>query len=385
MRTSTTGRAIVGAVAVLIATTIALEIGLRIAYDPIGSAFDQWLGACEQAQPPTPLHHAPRPGPAPKRLGPSTAYGQLGGWEYVETYDQRGIKYSSLRPQEGTGTIVLFMGDSFIEGYDDANTVPQRAYEWIVQHDSRSRPLIVLNAGYSSYSPVIFTVQAQRLLPVLRPDLVVVDIDETDLFDDAVRYRGLIARDERGKMVAVERDPSRQALVDGCARAGQSRSYLVRAIATLWYRFRFALLDWRERRGERLFAVGETRAPNMSPELQMQMRYFSSTLDELFSMLKEYLPADRILVVRHPHLRHLQTDHEGHPLLSRQVGELVRAAAARNGVAFFDAQDELAARFEGEPQRYYWNAADMHFNFDGIRAYGELVGREIARKLDHDG
>ena len=45
MRTSATGRAIIGAVAVWIATAIALEIGLRIAYDPIGSAFDQWLGA----------------------------------------------------------------------------------------------------------------------------------------------------------------------------------------------------------------------------------------------------------------------------------------------------------------------------------------------------
>ena len=384
MRTSTTRRAIVSAIAVWATAAIAVEIGLRISYDQIGSAFDRWLGACEEAQRATPLHHAPRPGPAPKRLGPSTAYGQFGGWEYVETYDERGIKYSSLRPQDGTGTTVLFMGDSFIEGYDDANTIPQRAYEWIVQHVSRSQRLIVLNAAYSSYSPVIFTVQAQRLLPLLRLDLLVIDIDETDLFDDAVRYRGLIARDEHRKIAAVERDPTRQALVDGCARAGRSPSYLVRSIATLWYRFRFVLLDWRERRGERLFAVGESRAPNMSPDLQDQMRYFSSTLDELFSTLKEYLPADRILVVRHPHLRHLQADHEGRPLLNRQVGELVRAAAARGGVAFFDAQDELAARFDGEPERYYWNAADMHFNFDGIRAYGELVGREIARKLDHN-
>ena len=384
MRTSATRRAIVGVIAVSTVTAIILEIGLRVAYEPIRSALDQWVGACESAQPPTPLHHAPRPGAARNRLGPSTAYGQFGGLEYVETYDERGIKYSSLRPQDGPGATVLFMGDSFIEGYDDPNTVPQRAYDWIVEHDAGLRPLIILNAGYSSYSPIIFTVQARRLLPLLRPDLVIVDVDETDLFDDAVRYRGLIERDERGKMIAVKRDPARQALVNGCARAGQSRSYLVRSVAMLWYRFRFALLDWRERRGERLFAVGEARASNMSPELQMQMRYFSSTLDELFSTVKEYLPADRVLVVRHPHLRHLQMDHEGRPVLNRQVGELVRAASARNGVAFFDAQDELAARFNGEPERYYWNAADWHFNFDGIRAYGELVGREIARKLDHD-
>jgi hypothetical protein len=173
--------------------------------------------------------------------------------------------------------------------------------------------------------------------------------------------------------------------VNGCARARQGRSYLVRSLATLWYRLRFALLDWRERRGERLLAVGETRAASVSPELQAQMRYFSSTLDDLFSTLKEYLPADRILVVRHPHQLHLQRAHDGQPLLNRRVGELVREAAARNGVTFFDAQDEMAARCGGEPERYYWNEADMHLNFDGIRVYGELVGREIARKLDHGG
>ena len=51
---------------------------------------------------------------------------------------------------------------------------------------------------------------------------------------------------------------------------------------------------------------------------------------------------------------------------------------------FFDAQDELAARFADHPERYYWNI-DMHFNFDGIRAYGELVGRELLRKLEQAG
>jgi hypothetical protein len=276
------------------------------------------------------------------------------------------------------------MGDSFMEGYDEPNTVPQRAYDWIVEHDARLLPLVVLNAGYTSYSPVIFTVQASRLLPLVHPDLVVVDIDETDLYDDTVRYHGLVERDERGKMVAVRRDPAREALVDACARAADSRSYLVRAIATLWYRLRFAILDWRERRGPRLFDVAETRPSDMSPELQTRMREFSSTLDELFATLKEYVPADRVLVVRHPHQRHLQIGNDGRPVMNRQVGELVRAAAARSGVGFFDAQDELAAQCNGEPARYYWNTYDMHFNFDGIHAYGDLVGREIARRLRSD-
>jgi len=37
------------------------------------------------------------------------------------------------------------------------------------------------NAGYTSYSPAIFVPQAKMLLPVVRPDYIVVDVDETDL------------------------------------------------------------------------------------------------------------------------------------------------------------------------------------------------------------
>ena len=84
--------------------------------------------------------------------------------------------------------------------------------------------------------------------------------------------------------------------------------------------------------------------------------------------------------MRHPHLWHLKTNNNGAAAWNRIVGELVGAAAARNGLTFFDAQDELEATFAGQPERYYWNG-DEHFNFDGMRAYGELVGRELLRVM----
>ena len=103
------------------------------------------------------------------------------------------------------------------------------------------------------------------------------------------------------------------------------------------------------------------------------------TLDELFAVLAAHVPAGRILVVRHPHLWHLTHDPHG-PAWNRTVGAAVAAAAERNGVRFFDAQDELAALFGAHPERHYWSG-DMHLNFDGMRAYGELVGRELWRMI----
>jgi hypothetical protein len=356
---------------------VAAVAGLALLELLLRAGLEQWAGMCQQVMTPSPLHHAPHAGAIRQRLEPPEKYGRFAGLEYEEKYDELGIKSSSLRPQEGEGTRILFLGDSFIEGYDEANTVPQRAYDWLMAHRSFSKPLIVLNAGYSSYSPVIFTVQARRLLPVLRPDLLVVDIDETDLYDDAVRYRGLVVRDRAGKAVAVGREPYRQSLIEGCAQAGRLPLYLLRLPAMLFYQWRLNRLQSEER----LFAVGETRG-ELPAELHEQMEYFSGTLDELFTTLAEHLPAKRILVVRHPHLRHLNSS-SGGAVLNRKVGDLVGAAAARHGISFFDAQDELEARFGSHPEPYYWKN-DMHFNFDGMRAYGELVGREIGKKLDED-
>jgi hypothetical protein len=379
------GRALLNGLLASFVTLAALELVLRL-LPSAALSFERWLGACEQADILTPLHHMPYVGPMPLRLDSEAVYGRFAGRQYEERYDEWGIKSSQLRPQDGDGIRILFMGDSFIQGYDDANTIPQQAYEWITRHRRVQRPIVILNAAYSSYSPVIFTVQAKRLLPVVRPDFVVVDIDETDLYDDAVRYRDAVVRDEQGRLVAVGRNRDRQALVEGCARVARLPLYLLRLAGTLYYQSRLSLLDWWQQRNARLFAVAETAERDVSPELLEQIHYFSTTLDELFATLKQYLPADRILIVRHPHLRHLQKGNRGTPILNRKVGELVAAAAARSGIAFFDAQDELAALSAGSPEAYYWDSAtDMHFNFEGMRAYGELVGRELARKLDEAG
>jgi lysophospholipase L1-like esterase len=363
----------------LFAAAASLEIGLRL-LRVLGVSLDEVVGVCPNVGASTPLNHRPNVGRAHQRLDSPEKYGRFSGMEYDEFYDERGIKLSALRPQDGEGVRVLFMGDSFIEGYDDATTVPQRAYEWITQRGGRDRPLIVLNAAYSSYSPVIYTAQAKRLLPELRPDFLVIDIDETDLYDDAVRYRGLLLRDADGKVVGVDRSLHLLSLAEGCARARESRLYLWRLTGTLYYSQRIAARERDARLSERLFDVATTAEERMPAELRAQMEYFGKTLDELFATLEEYVPADHILVIRHPHRWHLEKNENGHAAWNRLVGGLVGAAAARNGVTFFDAQDELEAEFGGQPQRYYWNG-DMHFNFDGMRAYGELVGRELLRKM----
>ena len=95
----------------------------------------------------------------------------------------------------------LFMGDSFMEGFDDKNTIP-----WIVQSTLMSKNICIepINVGMSSYSPAIFIAQLRILYPLIRPEFIVIDIDETDFYDDNFRYKQFIVRDELGKNVAVK-------------------------------------------------------------------------------------------------------------------------------------------------------------------------------------
>lgn len=178
---------------------------------------------------------------------------------------------SALRPRDGDGTRVLFMGDSFIQGYDDANTIPQRAYEWIAAQAALKQPLIVLTAAYSSYSPAIFTVQAKQLLPILRPAFLVIDVDETDFFDDAVRYRQLVVRDEQRRMVAVGRTPELLAFAEGCAWARRFPLYLGRLTTLAYYQARLMIHDWMERRRERPFTRAESSQATAELEAQAHL------------------------------------------------------------------------------------------------------------------
>jgi hypothetical protein len=82
-----------------------------------------------------------------------------------------------------------------MEGYDDKNTLPYHVAKYF--KTERGECLKTYNAGYTSYSPSIFVPQARKLLPIVRPDYIVVDVDETDLYDDFARYRKLIVRNER--------------------------------------------------------------------------------------------------------------------------------------------------------------------------------------------
>src|SRR6266540_915564 len=126
---------------------------------------------------------------------------------------------------------LLFMGDSFMqgirkmpEGYGGpsfpSDTVPVHVRRFFREWSGED--VCVFNAGFASYAPSIFVPQAKKLIPLVRPDMVVIDVDETDIFDDYYRYRELVTRDADGSIVAVGPTPInvqfRQGLVESTSK-----------------------------------------------------------------------------------------------------------------------------------------------------------------------
>jgi hypothetical protein len=124
--------------------------------------------------------------------------------QHVNRLGLRGDDITAEKPQ-GTRR-VLMLGDSFTmgKGVDEYQTFPV-LIEQMLQEASAScgGPRIeVLNGGVDSYSPVLSLLQFKRDLAPLAPDVVVLNLDLSDLVQEAA-YRQQATRGPDGEIVAV--------------------------------------------------------------------------------------------------------------------------------------------------------------------------------------
>ena len=208
----------------IISWGLIFEIGLRL-QQYLGPLYDLDMASVDLNWVSDVVNHKPVSGN--RRLVGRSIYGDLDGFTFKESYDDNGIRIindKELLAGCRNSVSVLFLGDLFMEGYDDQNTLPYHVAKYF--KNELNTCIKTFNAGAGSYSPAIFVPQARKLLPLLRPDYVVVDVDETDLFDDFVHYRELIVRDERGQNIGVKASPIYLEYSIGLMKAREHRLYL---------------------------------------------------------------------------------------------------------------------------------------------------------------
>jgi hypothetical protein len=144
------------------------------------------------------LHHRARPGVSAVVSGTPFETSSLG---------LRDREYATPKP--AAVVRLLMLGDSFTEG---GGLVIEQTVAKRVERGLNARgcgAYEVVNAGVASYSPILEYLLLQRLLPVLRPDLVVLNFDMTDVHDDVMRTT-TATLDARGLPLAVPGDPIRE-------------------------------------------------------------------------------------------------------------------------------------------------------------------------------
>ena len=317
-----------------------------------------------------------------------------------EGYDEYGIQIDNSRPSQFPAGVhpftVLFMGDSFMQGLDPEHSIPAYIKDYFDKAEPGGKPILLLNAGYSSYSPAIYIPQAKKLIPHTKPDLVVVDIDETDLVDDYANYRPLITRDQNGKIIGVKASPVYRAKVLGFTELRKQPVYMVRFIgkgmlkawiyfANRAYQKKHKAKYYEDPASDRDMRFSYNLAPAFDPssseeKYAPEIEFFRTTVDELLETLILLLGGpDKVLILYHPHLNHLTPDFRG-VLWKSYVSPVVEEATSRHGIDFYNAADDLSKRFGLAPGRYYLEG-NMHFNEEGLKIYAELIANKIEDRL----
>src|SRR5262245_44391484 len=126
----------------------------------------------------------------------ANARGKVRGIAYeTNSLGLRDREYAETKP---SGVFrMLLLGDSFIEGWtlEFENTVAKQIERSLTARCGR--PYEVINGGNASYSPLLEYVLLKQIGPRLKPDLVLLNFDMTDVHDDFVR-KPLARFDPRG-------------------------------------------------------------------------------------------------------------------------------------------------------------------------------------------
>ncbi len=267
---------------------------------------------------------------------------------------------------------LLLLGDSYVEGigleWDE--TIGQRL-EGHLEAKARGRWQVV-NGGVASYSPTIEYLYLVSKGLGLQPDLVVLVVDNTDVWDDWRYGRTVeLAEDGEVKMVRAPEPTGWERASEWVTATVQERFRTYR----LWWWGKLAYLQWRHQ-GEIRFDphahTWERMKGDWTPHFKRSVRYLAAIRDLLDS---KDIP---FLVVVFPYeymVRPWPGRTEPH---ATPLHEWVEAAAAGRMAAYLDTTSAFRAHFRdrGTTKGLYY-PVDGHLTPEGAK----LVARAIADKL----
>jgi len=128
-------------------------------------------------------------------------------FNYVQRVNNLGLRGPDTTAEKPSGTYrVIMLGDSFTmgKGVEDDQTFTALLGSSLAARVAAcgGPPVEVLNGGVDSYAPILSYIQLKRDIAPLRPDLVVLNLDNTDLVQETA-YRSQARFGEDGDIEAV--------------------------------------------------------------------------------------------------------------------------------------------------------------------------------------
>jgi hypothetical protein len=291
---------------------------------------------------------------------------------YTHTYNsQAWVEADDIQQAKPPGTFrVFYLGDSFTEcTCPMEQSVPRRVEAALRPYFLQKNMAVeVVNTGTASYAPSLYYLVLKEILPY-EPDLIVIDVDLTDVFDDWI-YHSSARIDASGDLIAV---PPRGRLTNRFIRTAQGLRELTmpeRALNSAREYSNLASVLFTLKTVESDAAPATTTPdlfawcrPQWDDAVRADVGYSEDMLRRLVALARRHHIKVALTVV--PHLEQLQGR------CSLLPNEAIRNLAAEAGTPYLDSWAALKATLGDQDAANWYIPDDMHFNAAGYQAWAQ--------------
>ncbi|MEM7116352.1 MAG: hypothetical protein AAF614_28210 [Chloroflexota bacterium] len=308
---------------------------------------------------------------------------------YVHTYNRQGWveAYDIAEAKPNNVYRIFYLGDSFVEGTAPMSQSMPSLVEQQLNEQSKADGLTfeVINTGTASYSPLIYFVLTQHLIKSYEPDLIVVNVDMTDNFDE-VKYRETAVYDASGNPTAVPPRNLYEAEFVDTPTGAVASSPLLRLQLFLWQRSYFYNWMWQTMQPFR-----PNTEPTDNPDLVLERWAWceaewdlateadvAAMLDVLARLVTVAEKAEvKLMLTAVPHYPQFpNTNPEGGSRCASPEPHFALAAfAAELDVPYLNSYAALEPHIQATSQTEFYYYGDMHFN---PRGYALWANAQLA-------
>jgi hypothetical protein len=314
---------------------------------------------------------------------------RINGQSWLEDYD-------ISKPKPSNTIRIFYLGDSFTAGECGSSVPDQVEIKLRAELQDAKREIEVINAGTPSYSPVLYYLQFKHEILPYQPDLIVINVDMTDNFDD---YLCLLIgkRDSNGEIIAVPRGSTISQQFRR-TKAGLKRknrlaiiadtlgeySYFVSHSLRLYYEHKERLFAKNDRPVNASIRKDKADGPenldpyawcdeHWSPNTITSVEHTLAYLEKLILLAKK--AGISVVITAVPHLEQFLGTWSKEPL--RAIEEL----CLKHKIAYLDSYSGLDNLLQGRDPKSLYLPNDMHFSPLGYQYWAEVHRNFLLKEL----